>query len=40
MNSSIISNFIQEHKPDIVIYQVVERDIGNNSIIDDIPSVL
>ena len=40
MNSSFINNFIQEHKPDIVIYQVVERDIGNNSIIDDIPSLL
>ena len=40
MNSSILSNFIQEYKPDIVIYQVVERDIGNNSIMDDIPSGL
>ena len=40
MNSGILGNFIQEHKPDMVIYQVVERDIGNNSIIDDIPSVL
>jgi len=40
MNGGILGNFIREHKPDIVIYQVVERDIGNNSIIDDIPSVL
>jgi len=34
-----LGGFIQEHKPDIVIYQVVERDLGNNSIIDDIPQL-
>jgi len=30
-------DFIQKHKPDIVIYQVVERDLGNNTVIDDLP---
>ncbi|PTB83504.1 hypothetical protein C9926_02570 [Sulfurovum lithotrophicum] len=37
MNGSILDDFVEEYKPDIVIYQVVERDLGNNSIIDDIP---
>jgi hypothetical protein len=36
-NGSMLSTFVKEHKPDIVIYQVVERDLGNNSIIDDLP---
>lgn len=35
-NGSFLANFIQKHKPDVVIYQVVERDLGNNSIVDDI----
>ena len=36
-NGAMLANFIQEHKPDVVIYQVIERDLGNNSLIDDIP---
>jgi len=36
-NGSFLADFIKENKPDIVIYQVVERDLGNNTIIDDIP---
>jgi len=39
-NGGMLAAFIQEHKPDIVIYQVVERDLGNNTIIDDIPEML
>ena len=33
----LLSNFIQKYKPDIVIYQIVERDLGNNSIIRNMP---
>jgi hypothetical protein len=36
-NAGMLADFIKEHKPDIVIYQIVERDLGNHSIIDDIP---
>ena len=35
-NGGMLANFIQEHKPDVVIYQVIERDLGNNTIVDDI----
>ncbi|HIP27899.1 MAG TPA: hypothetical protein EYG82_01840 [Sulfurovum sp.] len=35
-NGDVLTNFIKEHKPDVVIYQVVERDLGNNSVVDDI----
>ena len=34
---SMLAKFIQKNKPDIVIYQVVERDLGNKTILDDIP---
>jgi len=36
-HGSFLADFIKEHKPDVVIYQVVERDLGNNTVIDDIP---
>ena len=36
-NGGVLANFIKENKPDIVIYQIVERDLGNNTIIEDIP---
>ncbi len=37
-NGGVLADFIQENKPDVVIYQIVERDLGNNSIVTDIPS--
>lgn len=40
MNGNVLVHFVQEHKPDIVIYQIVERDLGNNYIIDDMPEEL
>ena len=36
---SMLAKFIQKNKPDIVIYQVVERDFGNNTILDDMPYI-
>jgi len=30
---STLSNFIKEHKPDIVIYQIVERNLGSNKTV-------
>jgi len=33
----ILANFIQKHKPDIVIYQIVERDLGGNTLVTDLP---
>ena len=38
-NDAMLADFVQEHKPDIVIYQVAERDLGNNTIVDDIPKM-
>ena len=38
-NGGMLVDFIEKHKPDIVIYQVVERDLGNNSMVDDIPKI-
>jgi hypothetical protein len=39
-NGGMLAGFIEKHKPDIVIYQVIERDLGNNSMVDDIPKFL
>jgi len=36
-NNGVLENFIKENKPNIVIYQIVERDLGNNTIIEDMP---
>ncbi len=36
-NGGVLVDFIQEHKPDVVIYQIVERDLGNDSIVADMP---
>ncbi len=38
-NGGILADFIQEHKPDVVIYQIIERDLGNNSIVTDMPQI-
>jgi hypothetical protein len=35
----MLTEFIKKNKPDIVIYQVVERDLGNNTILDDLPQI-
>ncbi len=36
-HGKMLEKFLQENKPDIVIYQVVERDLGNKTILDDMP---
>jgi hypothetical protein len=36
-NGAFLSDFVNKYKPNIVIYQIVERDIGNHSVIDDLP---
>lgn len=33
-------DFIQKNKPDIVIYQIVERDLYSNNIVADLPQIL
>jgi len=35
-SKSTLADFVKAHKPDIVIYQIVERDLMNNTIIDDL----
>lgn len=32
-----LADFLLEHTPDIVVYQVVERDLGNNAALNDLP---
>jgi hypothetical protein len=37
-NGAVLDDFMHKHKPDVVIYQIVERDIGNHSVVDDLPN--
>ena len=39
-HGKMLTEFIKKNKPDIVIYQVIERDLGNNSIVDDFPNIV
>ena len=39
LNASSLAGFIQKHKPDIVIYQIVERGLYDNSIVEDMSKV-
>jgi len=34
-----LSNFVAKHKPNIVIYQIVERNLYNNSIVAKLPDI-
>ena len=39
INGEKLSNFVEENKPDIVIYQIVERALYNDSIVTSIPNI-
>lgn len=39
INGQKLANFVQEHKPDIVIYQIVERHLFENSIVTPFPTI-
>jgi alginate O-acetyltransferase complex protein AlgJ len=40
MHGKALIDFIKEHKPDVIIYQVVERDLYNPYIIEGVPQIL
>lgn len=35
INGNVLASFIQEHKPDVVIYQIIERNLGSNHTVAD-----
>ena len=37
INGSVLADFVKENKPDVVIYQIVERTLYNNFILEDMP---
>jgi hypothetical protein len=39
INGGKLSNFVSKHKPDIVIYQVVERNLYNNGIVKKLSDI-
>ena len=39
INGEKLSNFVEENKPDLVIYQIVERALYNDSIVTSIPNI-
>ena len=39
INGVKLSNFVNNHKPDIVIYQVVERALYNQGIVTSLPEI-
>lgn len=40
INGITLANFIQKHKPDIVIYEIVERNLGSYYTVVDLPKIL
>jgi len=39
INGQKLANFVEENKPDIVIYQIVERDFYNDGVVTTLPKI-